>query len=409
MTAADIDLIVEELGPIIEAYVAPILARNKELELRVLDLETRPGPASPERGDRGEPGQKGDTGVSVASLVISADRRLLAHFTDGRMQDVGPAPPPGEPGQKGLTGDRGERGEPGEKGLPGERGEPGLPGKDADPVDLSAMSAELRALTDRLVALEVKQAASADASVDVLMSAMSQGLDSIKSSVATLHAKADGPDDDMQARMSAMESLMDEMKGRMSAMERRMGDMPGPKEFGDLRERVAVAEVFARQPGPVGPPGAPGTNGRDGLNGKDGLNGTDGKDGVHGKDGRDGLNGKDGMNGQDGVGFDDVDLVFDEEKGYVFRLTKGDRVKEFAVPWPWDAQVWTAGQTYPKSAGVTWDGHFWIAQQDTTDQPGEGSKAWRLAVRRGKQGKEGKPGKDAPALRTTNTPPLYGY
>jgi hypothetical protein len=56
-----------------------------------------------------------------------------------------------------------------------------------------------------------------------------------------------------------------------------------------------------------------------------------------------------------------------------------------------DAGVWAAGQAYPKGAGCSWDGHFWICQRDgATDPPSGNSEQWRLSVRRGKQGREGK-------------------
>jgi hypothetical protein len=61
-----------------------------------------------------------------------------------------------------------------------------------------------------------------------------------------------------------------------------------------------------------------------------------------------------------------------------------------------DAGVWQPGVSYPKYAGVTHAGHYWIASERTKDQPGEGNPAWRLAVRRGKTGREGKRG---PACR----------
>ena len=55
-----------------------------------------------------------------------------------------------------------------------------------------------------------------------------------------------------------------------------------------------------------------------------------------------------------------------------------------------DAGVWTLGKRYEQGDGVTWDGHYWVAQEPTRTQPGDGSTPWRLAVRRGKQGREGK-------------------
>ncbi len=145
-------------------------------------------------------------------------------------------------------------------------------------------------------------------------------------------------------------------------------------------------------PGRWGDKGDPGVAGKDG---RDGLNGTDGSDGLNGKDGTNGLNGKDGadgLNGKDGLGFDD--LVFDEHKGWL--LKSADR--EISVPIPFDAGVWTSGRLYPKGAGTTVNGAFWIAREATTTRPGDGTpasaKAWRLAV---KGGKDGKPGPQGPA------------
>lgn len=68
-----------------------------------------------------------------------------------------------------------------------------------------------------------------------------------------------------------------------------------------------------------------------------------------------------------------------------------------------DVGVWEPGRTYPKYAGVTHDGHYWFAQAQTSEAPGEGCPAWRLAVRRGKQGREGKRGPAGPAGRCAHT------
>jgi collagen type III alpha len=101
--------------------------------------------------------------------------------------------------------------------------------------------------------------------------------------------------------------------------------------------------------------------------------------------------------------------VFDEAKGWIFRLANGDRVKERELSIPFDSKAWQAGTVYPKGAGVTWDGGYWIAQTKTHEQPGEGSPDWRLAVRRGKQGREGKQGKDgSPGKDLTQFDPATG-
>lgn len=116
-----------------------------------------------------------------------------------------------------------------------------------------------------------------------------------------------------------------------------------------------------------------------------------------------------GRDGRDGLGIEDATLFFDDDRGFVVRLTNGERVKDFIVPLPYDAGVWESGKTYAAGAGVTWDGQWWIAVKETTSAPGEANPDWRLAVRRGKQGREGKPGKDgAPGKDLTQIDPATG-
>ncbi len=95
------------------------------------------------------------------------------------------------------------------------------------------------------------------------------------------------------------------------------------------------------------------------------------------------------------MGFDDLDLI-EDEKGFALELRQGERVKRFPLPIPFDAGVFEAGKAYPAGAGVTNDGHFFIAKSETVQAPGEGSTDWRLVVRRGKQGRDGKPGPQGP-------------
>jgi len=141
--------------------------------------------------------------------------------------------------------------------------------------------------------------------------------------------------------------------------------------------------------GKDGKDGAPGRDGRDGAAGGPGANGKDGADGINGRDGADGLDGKDGS---DGMGFDDFDLILDEQRGWILRLVKGERVKEWPVPMPFYRGPWEAGSTYPKSASVRWDGALWLALKATVEKPGEGCADWQLLVSRGKQGREGPKG-----------------
>lgn len=199
----------------------------------------------------------------------------------------------------------------------------------------------------------------------------------------------------------------------------------------DEQIAAVVAAYLAANPpaaGKDGRDGIDGRDGKDGVSGRDGADGKDGAPGVKGTDGRDGISlagamidregnlivtmsngehrqlgavvgrdgrdGKDGsagaagMDGRDGVGFEDVTMI-EDERGVVLRFIRGEVVKDFALPVVIDRGVYREGTFYLKGSGVTWGGSFWIAQEDTTDKP-EISKAWRLAVKRGRDGKDAK-------------------
>jgi hypothetical protein len=162
---------------------------------------------------------------------------------------------------------------------------------------------------------------------------------------------------------------------------------PGPRgEKGDVGDR--------------GPDGPPGVMGRDGL---PGAPGTPGRDGLPGTNGRDGAP---GVDGKDGLGVDDFDVRSDDT-GFYVRLACGDRVIEKRLPGVLrDAGVWKAGTAYEPGDGVSWNGSFWFAHARTTDRPGHGATAWRLAVKSGAEGKpgpEGKPGRDGKDLTHMDT------
>ncbi len=108
--------------------------------------------------------------------------------------------------------------------------------------------------------------------------------------------------------------------------------------------------------------------------------------------------GTNGIDGKDGLGLEDVDLVFEDAKGWLFRFKNESRQKDIAIPLPFDAGVWQAGTWYPQGAGVTVKGAFFIARERTRTRPDDGTaesaKAWRLAVKGGRDGKPGTNGKD---------------
>jgi hypothetical protein len=94
-----------------------------------------------------------------------------------------------------------------------------------------------------------------------------------------------------------------------------------------------------------------------------------------------------GEPGRDGFGFEDISVV-ETDKGWMIRFTKGDAVKEFRLPIVTDRGVFRDGTGYRRGDGVSFGGSWFIAQEDTTDRP-ETTKAWRLAVKRGRDGKDG--------------------
>jgi hypothetical protein len=129
-------------------------------------------------------------------------------------------------------------------------------------------------------------------------------------------------------------------------------------ELVTARERLAVLET--REPVP-GPPGV----------GKDGL---------------------------DGLGFDDFEELYDGERTFTHRYRQGDRVKEFVhkTAIALHRGVYLEGKTYDVGDMVTWGGSTWHCSETTTSKPGEGSKGWTLAVKRGRDGKDGRDGGQGP-------------
>lgn len=141
--------------------------------------------------------------------------------------------------------------------------------------------------------------------------------------------------------------------------------------------------------GPAGPAGRDAIDGRDGQPGVPGVPGRDGAPGERGEKGLDGLPGRDGT--LEALQVEPVD-----ERAY--RLVRADGTAipggllRFAVVL--DRGVYQAGRTYEKGDGVTFGGSFWIAQDATSEKPGDGATRWRLAVKAGREGRAGTAGKD---------------
>lgn len=192
---------------------------------------------------------------------------------------------------------------------------------------------------------------------------------------------------------------------------------PGPPgrdvDMDVVRETIAehVKAAVAEIPVPK--------DGRDGVDGQKGDPGVPGKDGVGmagllidragdlvatmtdgtvrslgpivGKDGAPGTDGQPGKDGRDGFGFEDMtEELADDGRTLIRRYVRGDEVKEFrhSLAVVLDRGVYREGESYAKGDAVSFGGSLFIAQEPTTDKP-ETTKAWRLAVKRGRDGKEG--------------------
>lgn len=91
--------------------------------------------------------------------------------------------------------------------------------------------------------------------------------------------------------------------------------------------------------------------------------------------------------GKDGLGFDDLSMQFDGERGFSVKFVRGDQIKafDFSLPVPIYRGVFKDG-AYSKFDTVTWGGSVWIAQKDTENRPG-GNEDWQLMVKQGGEGK----------------------
>jgi hypothetical protein len=89
-----------------------------------------------------------------------------------------------------------------------------------------------------------------------------------------------------------------------------------------------------------------------------------------------------------------MEATYDGERTVALKFNRGDQVKEYSFKMPivLDRGVFkeSRDQPYEKSDGVTFGGSFWIAQKDAPEgKPQDGSKDWRLAVKRGRNGADG--------------------
>lgn len=172
-------------------------------------------------------------------------------------------------------------------------------------------------------------------------------------------------------------------------------------EKGDRGERGPPGESI------VGPPGKDGIGiasafiDREGnlvLTFTDGTVGSVGK--VVGGEGPAGKNGIDGKDGRDGFGFDDIQVAMLEDGHTVeIKFIRDGITKSFPVVFPNTkyCSIWRSEENYMRGDFVTWGGSGWIAKDASfNEKPGEGSKAWQLFTKRGRDGRDGKDGSPGP-------------
>lgn len=281
------------------------------------------------------------TPEQMADVVMSAVRVATAPLLDriAALEAKSLIPgPQSEPGPKGERGEKGDRGESGERGADGPIGPVGAKGEKGDP-----------------------------------------GLAG-KDGADGLNGK-DGRDG----------------VGIVSAVVNRAGCLIVTTTDG-LEKDLGLIVGKDGQHGESGEAGRNGADGRDGAQGPAGAQGPQGAPGEIGPIGPAGLNGKDGA---DGLGWDDLVVEQIDERTAVVKCQRGLQVKEVGrMTFPVEIYrgVYLDGKTYERGDGVTWAGSEWHCNEATSTRPGDGSKAWTLKVKRGRDGKDGKDASSLPVV-----------
>jgi hypothetical protein len=97
----------------------------------------------------------------------------------------------------------------------------------------------------------------------------------------------------------------------------------------------------------------------------------------------------DGRPGIDGLGFDDLAVEHDGERGVKLKFSRDGVTKEFGLILPAVIYrgVYEEGRAYERGDTVTWGGSLWHANEETSVKPADNNKSWTLAVRKGRDGK----------------------
>ncbi len=294
----------------------------------------------------------------------------------------------GAVGLKGEIGPMGPAGERGPMGEVGQRGPMGEKGLDGFVPDVSGFVIKEVNLQLRTMLAAIPRPKDGTNGLD----GKSVSIDDIRPLVVAEVAKIPIPRDGEDGKNGTSVTIDDVAPLIAASVTKAFDAMPKPKDGLGVKTAVIDHEgrlLITMSDGAVVDLGTVvGQKGRDGMPGVPGRPGLDtvGKDGQPGRDGTDGL------------GLEDLDLVFEQEKGWLLRFQNATRTKDLPIPLPFDAGVWQAGTWYPQGAGVTVKGAFFIARERTRTRPDDGTpesaKAWRLAVKGGRDGKPGTNGKD---------------
>jgi hypothetical protein len=216
----------------------------------------------------------------------------------------------------------------------------------------------------------------------------------IEAAVAAIPPAKDGADGKDVDQTAVEAKIAEEVQKAVAAIEKpKDGHSPTVDEYGPLIEDAVQKAVAAI---PVPKDGEPGKDGKDGIglvgafidkSGELAITATDGT--VHKVGivvGKDGADGKPGEPGRDGLGFDDMEFI-DRDDGFYLSASKDGAKKEKRLPIVCDRGVWQPDRVYKRGDGVSWGGQFTICQADETTEKPEGSKDWRLAVRKGRDAK----------------------
>ena len=316
-----------DLTKFTDTVLATIKGVRDQVTARIEALEAKaavPGPVGPQ-GERGEKGLDGAPGADGRDGIDGKDGVAGPQGPQGERGEKGDSGPQGEKGDVGPQGPAGEPGAKGERGEKGEKGDPGRDGKDADPEVVKALNEQIVTLKAQIAALQVE-----------VTSARS----------------------DQDEQMAAL-----------------------------VERAVAKAVSDIKQPEPVNVVGS--FIQRDGhlvLTMSDGSTKDLGM--VVGKNGEPGAKGDPGKDGQDGLGFEDCDVIV-EDDGVYAQWKRGDRIERRKLPTTIYRDIYREGETYHPGDIVTWGGSSFIAKGETTAKPGMNtpeSRAWKLMVKRGRDG-----------------------